>query len=52
MGKTFEEWFNENGFSLSGDVYYDGDYFSNLEFKKALNKAWDASRNNMTYKDI
>ena len=59
MGKTFEEWFEEvNGDgSLEDRVYYvskyaDGDYFSYNEFEEVMKEAWEASRQNMTTKEM
>ena len=59
MGKTFEEWFEEvNGDgSLEDRAYYvgkcsGGDYFSYVGFEEVMKEAWDASRQNMTTKDI
>ena len=59
MGKTFEEWYAEvNKHEELEDkvyvvgMYHDDDYFSYSEFELALKAAWDASRQNMTYKDI
>ena len=59
MGKTFEEWFEEvncNG-QLEDRAYYPGkwsggDYFSYSGFEEVMKEAWDASRQNMTTKDI
>ena len=59
MGKTFEEWFEEvNGDgSLEDRVYCvsnysSGDYFSCVGFEEVMKEAWEASRQNMTTKDI
>ena len=59
MGKTFEEWFEEvNGDgSLEDRAYYagkypGGDYFSYSGFEEVMKEAWNASRQNMTTKDI
>ena len=59
MGKTFEEWFeeaNKHG-ALEDRVYHirnysGGDYFSYIRFEEVMKEAWDASRQNMTTKDI
>ena len=54
MAKTFEEWYKENEYL--DDLVYDPDYFDGVfsyaEFEKALKMAWDASRQNMTTRDI
>ena len=59
MGKTFEEWFGEvcgvvyselystTTVDIYGDIELDG-----YEIKNQLQKAWEASRQNMTTKDI
>lgn len=59
MGKTFEEWFEEvNGDGpLEDRVYHvsnysGGDYFSYVGFEEVMKEAWDASRQNMTARDI
>ena len=59
MSKTFEEWFKEvNGDgSLEDRAYYTGDYpgegyFSYCGFEEVMKEAWDASRQNMTARDI
>lgn len=59
MGKTFEEWFgevNRDG-QLEDRVYYigkysDENYFSYGGFEEVMKEAWEASRQNMTIKDI
>ena len=57
MAKTFDEWWEDNSFDLSDKVFYHQltggrAYFSNKHFKDVLKDTWDASRQNMTYKDI
>ena len=52
MDKTFDEWCKDNLFELSGKVYYNQNYFSNMDFRQVLKKVWDASRQNMTTRDI
>lgn len=59
MAKTFEEWFDEanSDGQLEGKAYHVGkyfneDYFSYNGFEEVMKEAWEASRENMTYKDI
>ena len=55
MGKTFEEWFEENDLKLEDKVYKVGEFdcwFSYSGFKETLKEAWEASRQHMTTRDI
>ena len=48
---TFDEWYNENGWWIENNVQDQTEgHWPNLE--KYLKLAWDASRQNMTTKDI
>ena len=57
MGKTFDEWFeevNQHG-ALEDKVFKVGNFdcwFSYSGFEETLKEAWDASRQNMTARDI
>lgn len=51
MGKTFEEWYSENGWWIENNVQDQAEgHWADLE--KYLKLAWDASRENMTTRDI
>ena len=59
MGKTFEEWYAEVSDVVYQDLHsttkvdiYEWIELDEFEIKNQLQKAWDASRQNMTYKDI
>lgn len=59
MGKTFEEWYAEVSDVVYQDLHsttkvdiYEWIELDEFEIKSQLQKAWEASRNNMTYKDI
>ena len=49
MGKTFDEWFEEDKESIKWVLNYTGHEGS---LKLLMKICWDASRQNMTYKDI
>ncbi len=49
MGKTFDEWFDEHVNTLRWYLDYIGD---DRELKIAAKIIWDASRQNMTIRDI
>ena len=52
---TFDEWYLKNCFRFEEEIYkvdqYDS-WFSLSGMERVLKEAWEASRQNMTYKDI
>ena len=53
MAKTFEEWYESEYLSVYLDEAIENSSFdSHLDIKEFLEKAWDASRQNMTTRDI
>lgn len=59
MVKTFDEWwdevekevYNNLHFTTQVDIYFDIE-LDHYEIRRQLELAWNASRQNMTYKDI
>ena len=53
MGKTFDEWYEGEYLHIYLDEAVENSSFdSHLDIKELLKDAWDASRQNMTTRDI